>query len=176
MQEFDPENPDIDLMQELDAEQIQFAGSPIEYFEIFIQFQTLDLLYREDRGKIWSNTPIQLYGTYDPITSQNFQNMFGIDAPDELKITFNYRAVLKTLGRPPKLGARIYTPHKRENWVIVQRNLKDFQLWNEFHLELQVMKFQESTTTNEGKVLQPKPDFTIDGGTFLGQNDCPRQC
>jgi hypothetical protein len=162
LSQFDPESPDIDLMQELDAEQIQFGGSPIFYFEIFIQFQTVDLLYREDRGKIWSSVPSQLYGTYDPQASQNFQNMFGIDSPDELQITFNYRAILKVLGRPPKLGARIYTPHKRENWVIVQRNLKDFQLWSEFHLELQLQRFQESVTTGEGLVTQKQPDFSID--------------
>jgi hypothetical protein len=70
--------------------------------------------------------------------------------------------MLQALGRPPKIGARIYTPHKRENWVIVQRNLKDFQLWDEFHLELQLQRFQESTTTGEGKVTQQQPTFSID--------------
>ena len=74
--EFDPANPDIDLMQELDAEQIMLGGSPIMYFEIFIQFQTVDLLYREDRGKIWASQYTMLYGTYDPQASQNYQNMF----------------------------------------------------------------------------------------------------
>src|SRR5581483_3633464 len=81
-QQFDPGNREQDLFNLWDQELIQFGGSPIFYYELFIQKNTLDPLYREDRGKIWSTNKICLYGYYEPIPSQNYQNMFGLDAPD----------------------------------------------------------------------------------------------
>jgi hypothetical protein len=124
-------------------------------------------LYREDRGKIFSNQPIQLFGLYDPLAAQNYQNMFGLDGPDEIKIEFNYRDVLRTIGHPPKIGSRIYTPHKRENWVIVQRAVDQFKLWGELHLILMCSRFQTSTTDGDAKPIQKQPDFKLNSGALL---------
>ena len=65
------------------------------------------------------------------------------------------------MGHPPKIGSRIHTPHKREDWVVVQRNPGDYKLWGEIRLELLCQRFQETVTTGEGKVTQKKPDFRI---------------
>src|SRR6516225_12377633 len=162
---FDPTNPDQFLLNSLDSEIIDIAGIPILYYEVFVQKQTIDPLYREDRGKLWSNNPVQLQGLYDPIPSQNFLNMFGIDAPDELQIQFNYQAVLKAIGHPPKIGSRLFTVHKAENWVIVQRNVGDFFLWGEYRLTLICQRFQESVTTGEGRVSQNND--ALQGGTTV---------
>jgi len=151
---YDPTSPDLFLLNSLDEQVIEISGTPILYYELFIQKQTIDPLYREDRGKIWSNNPVTLRGVYEPIPSQNYLNMFGIDAPDEMQFKFNYRAVLQAIGHPPKIGSRLYSPHKAENWVIVQRNVGDFFLWGELRLTLIAQRFQESTTTGEGRVKQ----------------------
>ncbi len=161
IQQFDPENPEHNLFNLWDEEAIRKAGSPIFYYEVFIQKGTIDPIYVEDRGKIWSNTPIELFAIYDPIPSQNAQTMFGIDSPDEMIFQINYKSALRTIGHPPKVGSRIHTPHLREDWRVVQRNLGEFKLWGALRLELICSKFQESTTTGEGKVTQKKPDFTI---------------
>lgn len=174
---FDPNNPDHFLLNSYDAELIQIAGTPILYYEVFIQRQTIDPLYREDRGKIWSNNPVQLYGYYEPIPSQNYMNMFGIDAPDELQFQFNARQVLKTIGHPPKIGSRLYTPHKGENWVIIQRNYGDFFLWGELRMTVIVQRFQETTTTGQGRVTQAtsvlQPQISPDSPTQLGKDQSP---
>lgn len=151
---FDPTNPEHFLINSFDSELIDVAGTPILYFEVFIQRQTSDPLYREDRGKLFSNNPITLKGYYEPIPSQNYMNMFGIDAPDEVQFQFNYRAVLNAIGHPPKIGSRLYTPHKGENWVVIQRNVGDFFLWGELRLTIIAQRFQESVTTGEGRVTQ----------------------
>jgi hypothetical protein len=176
--QFDPENPDLNLFNSFDAEIIDIAGSPIFYYELFIQKQTIDPLYREDRGKIWSITPIELKGYYEPITSQNYVNMFGTDAPDEMKFEFNYREVLKKLGHPPKLGSRLFTPHKRENWVIVQRNVGEFRLWGELRLLIIAQRFQESVTTKEGAVTQGQvqPPFNLNQGALFTENSDSPKC
>ena len=55
IRQFDPENPDICLFNLWDEEIIRMGGSPIFYYEVFIQQGTVDPLYWEDRGKIFSN-------------------------------------------------------------------------------------------------------------------------
>lgn len=161
IQQFDPENKEHNLFNLWDEEIIRMGGSPIFYYEVFIQNSTVDPLYVEDRGKIFSNHPIQLYAVYEPIPSQNQMNAFGFDSPDEMIFELNYRSVLRQIGHPPKIGSRIFTPHLREDWVIVQRNLGEFKLWGTLRLQILAQRFQESTTTGEGRVTQKKPDFKI---------------
>ena len=160
-QHFDPERSEHDLFNAWDEQAIKIGGSPIFYYEVFIQNSTVDPLYLEDRGKIYSNHPIQLYCYYEPIPSTNTMGIFGIDAPDEMVFEFNYRSVLRTIGRPPKIGSRLHTPHKREDWRVIQRNVGEFKLWGELRLQLICQRFQESVTTGEGRVTQQKPDFKI---------------
>lgn len=161
LQQFDPSNPEHDLFNLWDQEVIEIGGSPLYYYDLFINVQNIDELYMEARDKIWSPCPVCVYGYYDPIPSQNALGTFGIDSPDEMMFEFNYRHVLKTLGKPPKIGARIFSPHKRENWVVIQRNVEVFKLWGELRLQVMCQRFQESLTTGEGKVTQRQPDFKI---------------
>lgn len=168
--QFDTQNPEHDLFNVWDQEAIEIGGTPIYYHEIFINMNNVDELYVEARDKIWSQHPVCLYGYYDPIPSQNAMGAFGIDSPDEIMIEFNYRSVLKALGHPPKVGARIFTPHKRENWMIKQRNVEVFKLWGEIRLQVMCERFQESLTTGEGKVTQRQPDFKLNSVKDLSQS------
>jgi hypothetical protein len=129
LQQFDPNNPEHDLFNLWDQEIIEIGGSPLYYYDIFINMANIDSLYVEARDKLWSPCPVCIYGYYDPIPSQNMMGAFGIDSPDEMMFEFNYRHVLKKLGFAPKIGARIFSPHKREHWVIAQRNVETFKLW-----------------------------------------------
>ena len=160
-QQFDPKDPQFTLYDSWDEEAIKRGGIPIFYYEVFIQSSTVDPIYLEDRGKIFSPTPVQLWGYYEPAASQNYVNQFGIDAPDEQIFELNYRSALKAIGHPPKIGSRLYTPHLQENWVIIQRNLAEFKQWGVLHIQLIAQKFQESVTTGEGKIPTPKQDFKI---------------
>lgn len=170
LQQFDPDNPEFDLFNVWDQEVIQIGGTPLFYYELFINVNNIDELYVEARDKLWSQHPVCLYGYYDPIPSQNALGTFGIDSPDEIMFEFNYRSVLAALGHAPKIGARIFTPHKRENWVVKQRNVEVFKLWGELRLQVMCDRFQESLTTGEGKVTQRQPDFKINSVKDLGQN------
>lgn len=161
-QQFDPENPEHCLFNSFDEEIIKQTGSPIFYYELFIQVNTLDRIYREDRGKLWSSTPIELYALYEPKPAMVQMGEFGADTPmDDEIFLLNYSYALRTLGHLPKIGARIFTPHRRENWVVVDRRLTDARMWGEFRLEVICTRFQESTTTGEGKITQAQPDFSI---------------
>jgi len=161
VQQFDPNNPMFDLFNLWDQEAIQRGGSPIYYYEVIIRPEMIDPIYLEARNKLFSNNPIQLWCTYDPIPSQNLLNQFGIDAPDEITFELNYRSVLKNLGHPPKIGSRLFTPHLQENWVVVQRNLNEFKMWGVLRIELICQRFQEDVVTGDGKVTQKQPDVKI---------------
>lgn len=160
-QQFDPADPNLNLYDIWDQESIERGGIPIFYYEVFVQSNTVDKLYLEDRGKIFSQVPIKLWAFYEPSASQNYVNQFGIDAPDEQVFELNYRNTIKLVGHPPKIGSRIYTPHLRENWIVIQRNLAEFKHWGALRIQLISQKFQESATTGEGKVTQKKQDFNI---------------
>ena len=168
LQQFDPENSEHDLFNLWDQEVIEIGGSPLFYYEIFINVSNIDSLYAEARDKIWSQCPVCVHGYYEPTHSQNHMGVFGLDSPDEMMFEFNYRHVLNTLGHAPKIGARIYSPHKRENWVVIQRNVEVFKLWGEVRLQVMCGRFQESLTTGEGKVTQREPDFKVNSVKDLG--------
>jgi hypothetical protein len=160
-QVFDPNNTEKDLFNEIDAEIIQINGSPIYYYEVFIDDNSIDPLYREARSKVWAPKPVCLYGMYDPVSSQSYMNAFGYDSPDEVAFQLNYAEVLKQIGHPPKLGSRLFTPHKQEHWVIKHRALADWKTWLEVRLILECDRFQENLTTGEGEVTQQKVPFTL---------------
>ena len=161
VQQFDPNNPMFDLFNLWDQESIKRGGSPIFYYEVIIRPDMIDPIYLEARNKLFSNNPIQFWCNYEPISSQNVLNQFGIDAPDEMRFELNYRSVLKGLGHPPKIGSRLFTPHLQENWVIVQRNLSEFKMWGVLRVELICQRFQEDVVTGDGKVTQKQPNLKI---------------
>jgi hypothetical protein len=171
--QFDPNNSDIGLLNQYDQEITQISGSPVLYYEVMIQVgNRMDPLYREDRSKIWNPTPVKLYAFYTPVPTSNFVNMFGIDAPDEIQLEFNYLSVLKVLGHPPKIGSRIWTPQLGESWVVVQNGFNNYQLWNTFKIITTCQRFQESTTTNEGKVTnKEKATGLTDPANWVGDCD-----
>lgn len=159
---YDPCNTnEKDLFNLYDAEIIEINGTPIEYYEVFIDSNNIDPLYNEARSKLWSQTPRLFYGFYDPITSQQALGLYGIDSPDEIVIECNYQAVLQALGHKPKIGSRIVTVHKREHWEIKQTNVADWKLWGEIRLQILCDRFQENLSTGEGRVTQENKPSSI---------------
>jgi hypothetical protein len=161
MQQFDPAGKVHSLLDTYDEEWIKITGSPVEYYEILIQMQTVDPIYLEDRGRLYSPVPMQLWAVYEPPQQQSMSGIFGIDTPDEeIILEMNYRAVLRDLGHQPKIGSRVFTPHRGENWVIIDYRLDQFKLWGAIRLQLHCKKYQETSSASNGEVQQ-QPDFKI---------------
>ena len=156
--QYDPNSSDIALLDAQDAGSIEQGGSPIYYFEMFIQSGTTDKLYLEDRGKIFSNNPIKLFCYYEPVRSQNALTAFGIDSPDEMTFNFNKTSVIRALnGRLPRIGSRLKTPFLNEEWEIIQLNNADFQLYHVHRLQIIARRFQESVTSPVGRSTDSQP-------------------
>lgn len=159
IKQFDPNNPQLKLFDLWDQETIQMSGSPIYYYEVFIPTGSIDKDYLEARNKIYSNFPVEFYGLYDPQASQNVMSAFGIDSLNEIVIECNTRHLLDRIGHMPKIGSRIHTPHLGENWELIQRNSGEYKLWGMMRTLLICKQFQESTTTNAGRVTENSPDI-----------------
>lgn len=159
--QFDPNNPTNDLLNIWDADAIKIGGSPIYYYEVFIPLATIHPTYTESRSKVWSQFPVQLYGTYEPVASMNEMGLFQIDSPNEIVIDLNRKSVIEALGHPPKIGSRLRTPHMQEDWELIQVNTAEFTLWNVFHYQFICRKFQDDAINGPGKVRQPQQDIKI---------------
>ena len=160
LQQFDDGLPEHKLFTAWDAESIRQGGSPIFYYELFVNMNNIDPLYLETRTKIYSPMPVQLYCFYEPVPSQNFQTPFGIDSPDDMLFEFNYNDVLDKLGHVPKIGSRFFTPFLKENWVIVERKTAEMKLYQVVRLQCLCQRFQEDsvsgTSVNESQNVNYK--------------------
>ena len=128
LRSFNPCNTtEKDIFNQYDAEIIKINGSPIYYYELFMDVNNIDPLFLESRNKIWSQQPVLLYGFYDPITSQNFMNMFGIDSPDtDVMFELNYRAVDYSHRIKVSIGKS-----NRPMWPIGKYGARsDFKFWS----------------------------------------------
>jgi hypothetical protein len=156
-QQFNDLSPDLELFDLWDEEAIRIGGSPIYYYEVFIPEQTTDPIYLENRGKVWSTSPIQLWCVYDPIPSTNTQTAFGIDGPEEMKFDLNYRTMLHTIGHKPKIGSRFRTPFLKEEWELVQMNLGEFKMYKALRASLLCKRFQDDAIG--GPNISPQKDI-----------------
>jgi hypothetical protein len=164
LQQFDPDSATHDLFNRYDEEMIKVSGSPVYYYEVLVQEQSIDPLYLEDRSKIYSPCPVLLWAFYEPPQQMNMSGMFGYDTPDEeVVFEMNYKAVKRDLGHkfPLKIGSRIHTPHRGEDWMIIDTRLDKFQMWGAIRLLVHCKKFQDTSTNPAGLDNTPKPDVRI---------------
>lgn len=157
LQAYNPDDPQHALFNLWDEDSIRMGGSPIYYYEMHLSPGEIDTDYWEGRSKLYSPKPIELWAVYEPLPSQNYMSAFGMDSLNTLSFELNAKAVLRDLGHLPKIGSRIYTPHRGENWEIIQRGFGEFRMWGVLRLTLFVGQFQESVTTSGGKVTQNRP-------------------
>ena len=171
---YDPNSNQHSIFDKWDQEFIMFTGTPVYYYSIHVQLSGYDELYMEDRTKLFSPVPIKLWAFYEPPQQQSMSGIFSVDTPDEeIILELNRSAALTAIGHPPKVGSRIYTPHRGENWIVIDYKLDKFLLWGAIRLILHCKKFQETTTAADACITSPQPppefpitDFTT--GTGLG--------
>jgi hypothetical protein len=149
-----PDSPTHDLFDLWDQEVIKLGGSPLLYYEVIIPQSAIDKQYIEARTKLWTQHPVEIFAVYDPVPSPLDQGLFGIDGPTDMVFYTNYRATLNAIGHLPIIGSRIWSPHLRENWEVIDRKLGDFYRFNVFRCEIHCKRFQETLTTGEGQVTQ----------------------
>ncbi len=161
-QQFNPCSNQNALFSKWDEEVIRIGGSPLFYYEVLIQFSTMDKIFLEDRGKLFAPCPIQIYAFYEPPEQVAGSGLFQVDTPDmEVVFETNYNAVQCAIGHLPKIGSRIFSPHLCENWILIDRRSAEYRGWGVLRMQLHCRKFQETLTNNDGKVTEKNPDITF---------------
>lgn len=157
---YNPNDPQHALFNFWDEEAIRIGGSPIYYYEVFVPPGEIDHDFLEARGKLYSTSPVELYAIYEPVPSQNYLGVFGMDSMNEVVFECNAQAVIRaTGGHLPKPDSRIYTPHLGENWRVIQCALGEFRAWGALRVNIIAKQWQGTVTTEEGRTTEKHPDI-----------------
>lgn len=145
------------LFNDYNQELAKIGGSPIYYYEAIIPPSTIDPVYWESRGMLYSDQYVVFHAYYEPFMMK-YQDMFALHPGTDTQIfKASYNEVISAIGHPPKLDSRIYTPHKGENWKIVNCITGGYEYWGELTIEIICDKFQENLETGEGQVTSNNP-------------------
>jgi hypothetical protein len=129
---FDRGNPDINLFNLVDEENIRLSGSKINYYK-FIQSNEFDQVYLEQKNKPISPNAIIVYGHYDPKVIEEPLNQFGINITSDQLFTFNKSYLDKKLGRPPIAGDVVHPHFQNVKYEIFEVQEDSFEAYGVYH-------------------------------------------
>jgi hypothetical protein len=130
---FDKNNPDINLFNLVDEENIRLSGSKINYYKYIQSKAQIDDVYMEERNKTISNTAVIVYGHYDPKVVEEPLNQFGIQLTNDQIFTFNKAYLEKKLGRPPLVGDVIEPHFQKIRFEIFEVQEDSFEAYGVYH-------------------------------------------
>jgi len=131
---FDPQNPDLNLLNLVDEEQIRLAGSKILYYKYFQSKGTVDHVYMEEREKTLHSQPITVFGHYNPTAIEENLTQFGIELTNDQLFIFNKSSIEISLGRSP-IPYDVVKPHFQNiKYEIFEVQEESFEIYGVFHL------------------------------------------
>lgn len=131
---FDHDNPDINLVNMIDAELIKIAGSPILYYQFIAGETQYDPVYMEARDKPIASEPITLYGHYDPKVVEENLTQFGIEVTNDQVFTFNKSYIDQTVKGGLKPGDILQPKFQNQKYEIFEVQEDSFELYGVYHL------------------------------------------
>lgn len=129
---FDRNNPDINLFNLVDEENIRLSGSKINYYK-FIPSNEYDKVYLEQKNKPISPNAIAVYGHYDPKVIEEPLNQFGIQLTNDQIFTFNKSYIDKKIGRSPIAGDIIQPHFQNVKYEIFEVQEDSFEAYGVYH-------------------------------------------
>lgn len=129
---FDRSNPDINLFNLVDEENIRLSGSKINYYK-FMPSNEFDEVYLEQKSKPISPNAILVYGHYDPKVVEEPINQFGIQITSDQLFTFNKSYIDKKIGRPPIAGDILHPHFQNIKYEIFEVQEDSFEAYSVYH-------------------------------------------
>lgn len=129
---FDRSNPDINLFNLVDEENIRLSGSKINYYK-FMRSNEYDSVYLEQKNKPISKTGVLVYGHYDPKVVEENLGQFGINLTNDQLFTFNKSYIDKKIGRPPIAGDVIQPQFQNIKYEIFEVQEDSFEAYGVYH-------------------------------------------
>jgi hypothetical protein len=146
---YDPSNPDHDLMDSVDQEVIEQSGAPIEYYRVIVDGR-VDPLYNEQRQKIFLQQPVTMMAVWEPATPAWNDITIGFSSDETMLFSFNRIEFLEIMGEQPAIGSIIKTCDEGTWWEIVNNKVnvenEDRKMWGKHRFVVTCNKYQPTVT------------------------------
>lgn len=129
---YDLNNPDIQLFNSVDAEQIRLAGSLVRYFKYY-QDSSYDDVFEEDRSKMVSEDFIEVYAHFNPRAIEENMADWGMELANDQIFVFNKDDIEKALARKPIVGDQIVTDFQNIRYEIHEVQEDSFEIYGVYH-------------------------------------------
>lgn len=131
---FDPQNPDLNLLNLIDEEQIRLSGSKILYYKYFQSEGTIDAVYMEEREKTLHSEPITVFGHYNPTAVEENLSQFGIELTNDQLFIFNKSSIEIALGRTPIPFDVVQPKFQNIKYELFEVQEESFEIYGVYHL------------------------------------------
>ena len=153
---YDLVNPDHDLMDSVDQEQIELSGAPIEYYRVLVDAR-VDPLYNEQRQKVFLQEPVRMKAVFEPVPPVWNDIQVGFSSDETMMFSFNRKDFLERVGEKPRIGSLIRTCDEGIYWEIVNDKVnvqgEDRKMWGKHRFLVTCVKYQ-STVTDSSPSMQ----------------------
>jgi hypothetical protein len=161
---FDRKNPDINLFNLVDEENIRLSGSKLNYYKFMSSKAQYDEVYMEQRNKPITNAGVIVYGHYDPKVIEEPLNQFGINLTNDQIFTFNKSYLDKKLGRSPIVGDIIEPHFQKIKYEIFEVQEDSFESYGVYHYICTAKVLRDSSDVQTMKLSDVADDI---GGRSL---------
>ena len=131
---FDPNNPDLGLLNLIDEEQIRLSGSKILFYKYFQSKGTVDSIYMEERLKTLHSEPITVFGHYNPTAVEENLTQFGIELTNDQLFVFNKSSIETVIGRTPIPHDVLQPKFQNIKYEIIEVQEESFEIYGVYHL------------------------------------------
>lgn len=131
---FDPNNPDINLLNLVDDEIIRLGGSKLLYYKYYQVDNDFDEVYMEQRNKTIASDPVIVYGHYEPRALEENLTQFGIELQNDQVFVFNKDYIERRLSRRPHPGDIVMPKFQNQKYEIFEVQEDSFEAYGVFHL------------------------------------------
>ena len=145
---YDKNNPDINLFNLIDEENIRLSGSKINYYK-FMRSTDYDAIYLEQRNKQVTKDSILVYGHYDPKVIEEPLTQFGIELTNDQVFTFNKSYIEKKIGRSPIVGDILHPHFQNIKYEILEVQEDSFEAYGVYHYICTAKVLRDSEVVND---------------------------
>ena len=159
---FDQNNPDINLFNLVDDENIRLSGSKLNIYKFF-RDSNYDEVYLEARNKVISKTPIEVYGFYEPKLLEENLSEFGIELTDDQMFSFNKSYVERKLSRSLHPGDVIEPLFQDRKYEVFEVQEESFEIYGVYHLICHCKILRDSQDIQDSPMVDVESPDPLEG-------------
>lgn len=157
---FDPQNPDLNLFNLMDEEQIRLSGSKLLYYKYFQSEGTVDHIYMEERQKTIHSQPVTVFGHYTPSPVEENLTQFGIELQNDQLFMFNKSSIELALGRTPIPHDIVQPKFQNIKYQIFEVQEESFEIYGVYHLVCSARVLRDSEEVVDEPITQTSEEIS----------------